>query len=349
MFPYLVIYLVPLICWMHSSWVGERSKTMTWFMVWLIFTLFIGLRHEVGADWQSYLFYFDKIDRESAPSIDEIHLYLVTEDIGYVILNWLSSYFNFGIYGVNLVCAGIFMTGLVAFCRKQPLQWLAFTVAIPIFVVMIAMGTVRQATSLGLFFLALITLQEKRLGYFLFYIILAGLFHKSVLFFTLLILLIGNPKWILVVSMIAGITGFFLFDMASILWLVYVDNEMHSEGGFVRVLISVVPAIFMLLFWKRWRMFPDNDIWLWFGGGAILSLLLVASASSAVDRMAIYLAPFQIVGFSRLPLMISHGYLRASAVLLIIGAYGAILYIWLNYAINASSWIPYNNLILLLN
>ena len=159
MFPYLVIYLVPLICWMHSSWVSERSKTMTWFMVWLIFTLFIGLRHEVGADWQSYLFYFDKIDRESAPSIDEIHLYLVTEDIGYVILNWLSSYFNFGIYGVNLVCAGIFMTGLVAFCRKQPLQWLAFTVAIPIFVVMIAMGTVRQATSLGLFFLALITLQ----------------------------------------------------------------------------------------------------------------------------------------------------------------------------------------------
>ena len=345
MSPYLVVYLVPLICWIYSSWAGERSKIMTWFLAWLIFTLFIGLRYEVGADWLSYLNYFDEIGRESAPSLDEMRLYLVTHDIGYVILNWLSSYLNFGIYGVNLVCAGIFMTGLVAFCRKQPLQWIAFSVATPIFVVMIAMGTVRQATALGLFLFSVIALQEKRLGLFLSYIILAGFFHKSVFFFTLLIFLIRDLKWVFGVSVIAGISGLLLFDAASALWFVYIDNEMHSEGSFLRVLVCAVPAFFMLLFWKRWRKFPDNDIWLWFGGGAILSLLLAANFSTAADRMAIYLAPFQIVGYSRLPLMINNGHFRASVVLLIIGAHGAMLFVWLNYAVNASSWIPYRSLI----
>jgi hypothetical protein len=343
MFPYLVIYLVPLICWIYSSWAGVRSKKMTWFLAWLIFTLFIGLRYEVGADWLSYLNYFDEIGREIAPSPDEIRLYLVTHDIGYVILNWVSSYFNLGIYGVNLGCAGIFMTGLVAFCRKQPLQWVAFSVAIPIFVIMIAMGTVRQATALGLFLLSVIALQEKRLGLFLSYIILAGFFHKSALFFTLLIFLFRNLKWVVGASVIAGISGLLLVDAASALWVVYVDNTMHSEGGFLRVLMSAVPVLFMLLFWKRWREFPDNDIWLWFGGGAILSLFLASNFSTAADRMAIYLAPFQIVGYSRLPLIINNGHFRASVVLLIIGVHGVMLFVWLNYAVNAGSWIPYKS------
>jgi hypothetical protein len=144
-------------------------------------------------------------------------------------------------------------------------------------------------------------------------------------------------------SVIAGISGLLLVDAASALWVVYVDNTMHSEGGFLRVLMSAVPVLFMLLFWKRWREFPDNDIWLWFGGGAILSLFLASNFSTAADRMAIYLAPFQIVGYSRLPLIINNGHFRASVVLLIIGVHGVMLFVWLNYAVNAGSWIPYKS------
>jgi len=345
MAPYLIIYLVPVMCWMHSLWSGKRSKNMSWFMVWLIFTLFIGLRQEVGADWLSYLSYFDAINQPLDPCENKISLYLFSGDLGYIILNRLSSCLNFGIYGTNLVCAGIFMTGLIAFCRKQPIQWLAFIVAIPVLVVMIAMGAVRQATSVGIFFFALLALQEKKAGYFLFYIILAGLFHKSVLFFSLLILVTGNLKWILAVSMIAGIIAAYLFDVLSILWTVYIDDEMQSEGAFMRVLMSVVPVIFMILFWKRWKKFPDHDIWLWFGGLALISFLLVGKASTAIDRMAIYLIPLQTVVFSRLPLMINNQRLRILSVLLIASVYWAVLLVWLNYALNARSWVPYRNLI----
>ena len=252
MLPYLFIFFTPLAFWVISSRVDERLERALLSMVWWVFVIFVGLRHEVGADWDSYLIYFDNINQEAVPSLADLPFFLLSQDVGYVILNWISSCLDFGIYGVNFVCAGIFISGLIALCKKQALQWLALTVAIPIYVVMIAMGTVRQATALGVYFFALIALQERKILFFLLYLFLASLFHKSVLVFALLILVIGNTKWAVFIGIISLLAGIYLSEVVAIFWLVYVDNEMQSDGGLIRALMTAVPVVFMFFFQRRW-------------------------------------------------------------------------------------------------
>jgi hypothetical protein len=73
----------------------ERVRQFTWILIFTIFTIFIGLRNEVGADWQSYKSYFDYIN-QNPPASGEMLSFVLNHDIGYVILSWLSADLGFG-------------------------------------------------------------------------------------------------------------------------------------------------------------------------------------------------------------------------------------------------------------
>jgi len=80
---------------------------------------------------------------------------------------------------------------------------------------------------------------------------------------------------------------------------------------------------------------------------ALLSLAcipLVSMASTAVDRMALYLIPFQLVAWSRLPALLAWKYERV--VFAIALFYATVLYVWITLGNFSSSWIPYNNLLI---
>jgi len=94
----------------------------------------VGLRHEVGGDWETYLENLDLVRDESFDNLSLIR------DPAYVLLNWISWRLGADIYGVNLACAGIFSYGLVVFCRDQPRPWLALCLSIPYLVIVVAMG-----------------------------------------------------------------------------------------------------------------------------------------------------------------------------------------------------------------
>ena len=73
-----------------------------WWICILALTILIGLRHEVGGDWENYIRIFSGSD--SINSLSEIHF---SRDPGYQFINYISAFFGFGIYGVNLFCAFI--------------------------------------------------------------------------------------------------------------------------------------------------------------------------------------------------------------------------------------------------
>jgi hypothetical protein len=70
--------------------------------------------------------------------------------------------------------------------------------------------------------------------------------------------------------------------------------------------------------------------------------LATFSASSGVDRIALFLIPLQVVTFSRLPYALSGTARPLPSVLLgVIGYSVAVQFVWLNFADNAGSWVPY--------
>ena len=110
--------------------------------------------------------------------------------------------------------------------------------------------------------------------------------------------------------------------------------------------MNVAAAVTMFIFWKRWKAhFPDHRLWFWLAILSLLCLPLVFVASTAVDRMALYLAPLQVVVYSRVPALIQSIMLRTVVVVTILGGYAAVLWVWLNLGTHAHYWLPYKNIL----
>ena len=116
----------------------------------------------------------------------------------------------------------------------------------------------------------------------------------------------------------------------------------QSQGGLIRVLMNVVPAVLLVIFRKE--LVPDSaerKLWLWMAALAIACLPLVPLASTAVDRVALYFIPIQLFVFARIQLLADAVQTRTLLVVSVVGYYAAVLFVWLQFAVHAQYWLPY--------
>jgi hypothetical protein len=296
----------------------------------------------LGGDWGNYLRHYQRI---ATAQLSEAFEY---SDPGYAFLNWLTASWGWGINGVNLISATVFVTGLTLFCRQQPKPWLALAIAVPYLVVVVGMGYTRQAVAIGLFMWAITYLERGKLTYYLALLAVATLFHKSAVLMIPLGIFLYGRNWLLRIPAV-GLVAYGLWDLVLLeyqdeLWKNYVEARIGSEGGVIRVLMNLVPSLILLFYWRRWKeAFPNFWFWFWISIASIVSVAFVGVASTAVDRVTLYFIPIQIAVFSRLPYLASRTIAPASTVLAILLVYSTVLYVWLNYATHAPYWLPYQN------
>jgi hypothetical protein len=324
---------------------GMQSTRLNgaWVFVWLVLTLLIGYRFEVGGDWFNYLRHVQ------AAQYGDIYSAATQDDPTYRLLNLLAIRQGWGIVGVNVVCAGLFSAGLVLFCRGLPRPWLALAVAMPYMVTVVAMGYSRQAVALGLGLLGLVALTRKANVWFVFWVIFAATFHKSAIILLPIAALAATHNkywtalWVGVVTLLSY--GVFLQDSVDELYVNYIEAQYHSEGAFIRGAMNLVPACIYLVLGRRFNMQPgEAKLWRWI---SIISIALFISAvasvaTTAVDRVALYMLPLQLVVFAYLPDVLGiRGGRNTDYTGLVLLYYGAVLFVWLNYAGNAYAWLPY--------
>lgn len=340
MWPYWMMFLMPLWAVLHP----ERAKAIRtpwlWFVVGSIFALLIGLRYQVGADWFNYLPIF-----QDTGSLD-FNDALFHGDPGYALLNWSVFAMGGSIFWVNLPCAVVLMVGTVVFCRRQPNSWLAFLAAVPYMLVVVGDGYTRQSVALGFALLGLAALGEGRVRSFVIWIALGALFHKTaVLLMPIAALAASRNRWLTMgLVLVAAVLAYFVLlrSSADDLWTNYVQADMQSEGGAIRVAMNSVPAL--ILFANRRKLVPNEQerkLWLLVAILALACIPLVALASTAVDRMALYLIPLQLFVFARLPRLARTTEARTMIVVGIVGYYAAVQFVWLNFATHAQYWVPY--------
>ena len=78
-----------------------------------------------------------------------------------------------------------------------------------------------------------------------------------------------------------------------------------------------------------------------------LMLVLLPSNSTAVDRIALYVIPLQLVIASRLPDSRLFGTTPSQLVLFTLSFSIAVEFVWLNFVIHSSGWLPYVNVLFL--
>ena len=323
---------------------GSETPVEAWIAVGVILTLLIGFRYEVGGDWFNYS---RNLDDVAGAMLDEV---MLMSDPGYQFLSWLSLEMDWDIFGVNLMAGAIFAIGLVIFCRNLPRPWLALAVAVPYLVIVVAMGYSRQGVALGLAMLGLVALGKKGIGWFVFWVFLAATFHKTaVLLLPLAALAAAHNRFVALAWGVGSLAlGYWLFleDSVEMLYVNYVEAEYQSSGAMIRLAMNLVPAV-MLFVWRKKFTFSDAELRLWLLF-AIISLglfgiFLVSPSSTAVDRIALYMLPLQLVVFAHTPDALGEESDPDVSVPLlgVVAYYALVQFVWLNFADNAFAWVPY--------
>jgi hypothetical protein len=349
MFAYWLMYFLPLLVLAsRQAAVGTEYFDRAWLVLCIFFVFLIGMRFEVGGDWSTYLDHFDSIVGKSFAET------LLEYDPGYALFEWVSATFGWGIYGVNIACGVLVMTGVYQFCRQQSQPWLALTVAVPYLIIVVAMGYTRQSAALGLELIALVALANGQLVRYAIWILLAISFHKTAVVLLPLALIATSYKNIWTSRLLLAATflamallgGWATFSEESDKLITnYIEAEMISDGATIRVVMNALPAAIFLLFAKN--LAPDEverRTWI------LLSLLslgcvpLLDIASTATDRIALYLIPVQLFVYSRIGATFYSEKSRALANRIIVAGYAVVLFVLLNYAsIVSVYWVPYQN------
>ncbi len=330
-----------------ALFVGSRRHyhLSPWLIIGFLFTVIIGFRFEVGGDWFNYIGHYDLIQGLSLDSV------LRKDDPGNQFLNWLSYRWDWGVYGTNVIYGTVFMIGLVKFSRLQTYPWVAIAVAVPYLITVVAMGYSRQGVAIGLFMWGVTYLNKGGFKTYIAFVLFAALFHKTaILLLPLGIFLYGKGLTLRVLMLLPiayGAWDLLLADQQEGLWHNYVEAQMQSDGAKIRVAMNLFPSLLFFLYRKEWkRSFDDYTFWSWIALGSVVSVFLVGAASTAVDRVALYFIPIQLVVFARLPYLARKQIAPSVTKVLIVLMYALVLFVWLNYATHAQYWLPYQNLLL---
>ena len=347
MLPYWILFAVFAFGAIRNSRHGteEQKPTIVFRLALIGLVLMIGLRFEVGGDWGHYLGFFRRM------SIFDFDRAITMGDPSYAAINWLVRRADFSMGIVNLLCATIFVIGLGTFARRQPNPWLAILVAVPYLIIVVAMGYTRQAAAMGFVMWGLAAFDRGQMQKFGATILGAVTFHLTAI--------VALPMGVMAVTrnrmvtyamlLLLGASLYVIFVRGDVdrLFTVYVDAKYASQGALTRVAMNIPAATFFLLARRRFGMSPESTkLWtnMSIAAFACLAMLAFTSASTAVDRLALYLIPLQIVVLSRIPAYFAKSNAEKLGLTALIVALSAVIqFVWLNYAQHVEYWLPYNN------
>ena len=356
MWAYWLLFLLPAGIAFSPIRGDKYVQKMTWVMVGLLGIFLIGLRYKVGGDWTPYLEYLqDAQMTDHIGDLADIKIIdggsLVNGSL-YVLLNWIAIRLGFGmdmgIYFVNLFCAVIFVTGLIRYCQKQPMPWLALAVAVPYLVCVIAMGYTRQATALGFLLWGLSILKTGNEHKFIGLVFLGSLFHIS-LVVTLPLVMLTREKilwWFyplmgcLFVGLYFWVTTLGLLDLYKAILEFYLGS--HSVGVEIRAYMNALPVFVSFFFWGRIKAISsDYKIIKWMAIAALISIPMLSVSTTLVDRFAVYLIPLQIALWPRIIKAQRTMLMRSTWASMVTVYYSLVLFVFFNLGVNSHMWVPY--------
>lgn len=316
----------------------------------IILFVFLAFR-ETGGDYGSYLKMFQIVEERS---LDE---YLTRPDPLYGLCNWISAQLGWGFLGVNVICAMLFLACLYRAAIDEPLPMFFIALSIPYFVIVVAMGYTRQGVASGLVLSGIVALRSGSPLQFSMQICLAAGFHASALAMLPALLfakLSFRNKFLrnLVRVFLLGLGAFggyhLLSDSADHYVEQYVERDHYKSGGAVlRAAVTAAAAAIFFVKRRQWRSrFGDNESLTYFALLALFTFFIAFVASTPADRMGLYLIPFQLIVFARLPLMQKTMSQFSRYRLGIATFYVAYFYVWLILGTYSQKlWVPYKSVL----
>lgn len=324
---------------------SRRLSTASLIVTFSFLVFFIGLRHQVGPDWISYLRLM-KLSQSIQSSAD---LWFLGEPF-YAFLLIIADWSGYEIYFANAVVAAIFAFGLMSFVRTVPEPWMGFIAAVPSLIIAVSTSANRQTAAIGILLWLFANWERSGLWRRVLVIALAAGFHFSAL---IILIFVGMTLTInLGLKLIASgiLLTVMLYVLSAVDQINYYNStygtgqtvDTQSQGALLHVSFNALPALlYFLLPGHRPILFP-TPLLRQMAIVALAMLPLAFYASTAASRISFYWYPVSIWVLGALPLTFqpeSRSLIRTSICTLQF----MLMMIWLNFANMAPHHLPYQN------
>ena len=265
---------------------------------------------------------------------------------GHVAVNKIISNLGLSYTYVQIIYAIILVLSLKYFIDGYQLdKFLAYCIFFPIGILLMGMGFVRQGVALSFLLISLVFLKNKKSFFAYFFIIIGCFFHKSLVIFIPLYLLIIKDFRILIIIL----SLFFLYVFFThffIMYSIYLGSERGTEydpakGAYLRIAQTLLPAIFCIFFYKYLNYTDElKKIILFFSYIVFVMIFFSLYAMTFIDRVVFYFIFLQLIIVSQIPYLFS-GNLIILVKSFIVFLYLIILNVFLIFATHAKFWNPY--------
>ena len=321
----------------------------------LFFIFFIGLRYEVGCDWDAYNWHFNNIS--SSSFLDLFKNKEKYYDLGHAIITKLIS-LKSNYYAHNLIYAIFFVIPLIIFSSQIKRTFLTLVIAYPYYVVVVGMGSIRQAACISFLFLSFLLIKKNKYSIFYFITVISYLIHQSSILingiiFLKIIPLIDKKRRIYKYLFIAitFVVLVFTYEFLANKVYTYIYNYEKvlnpAKSAILIWVINFLPAILFLKYKIKFKF--NKELKKIFSSICIFEIILLPLIffnSVVAYRLLIYFYPFSIYITSQLPelniIKFDNKLITSSIILL---AYGALCF-WLRFASHSYCYLPYRNLLL---
>jgi hypothetical protein len=330
---YALLLLLPLL-WAGVRRLAPKADAAAAWGIAAALILFIGLRRQVGGDWNAYLVMFE---RSLAAPLWQAP---ISGDAGWQLLAAVAGRLGLGVGAANLVAAGLLVVPLLLFCRRQPNPPLALLLAVPVLLAVVAMNTTRQAAAIGLEMAALIAFfsgRAERGGLFL---LLAAAFHWSALVLAPLGILLWSGWQPPRLLQAAGWAALWALAAAAIFVAGIGSGEM-AYGAAFRLAPSLLAAVLLFrLGSERLGMGEAEGIAAaYLTGLALFAAALLPFLSLAGDRFGLYTIPLQLLVLTRAAALAGTWRRAAEAALALMAV--ALFLLWFTLSSYAACVTPY--------
>lgn len=347
MVAYWLIVLFPmLLALAQSRSPGRQQQTPLLLLLFVTLFVFMALR-ETGGDYSTYLELYNIVLGA------DLEIAMESVEPGYGTLTWVSGVLGLGIYGVNAACALIFLYCLYRAARNEQHPLLLVALAIPYFVIVVGIGYTRQGVAAALVLFGVVLIREGRPARATLAILLASTFHFSALAGLLLPLiatthnkrgLIRNIGRLLMIPVLVISSRYLFSTQIDTYTKYYIEMGLYESGGaFLRSTVTGAAATLFFVLRRQFRArYDDYGIWRPFAILGLIAVPLSLVASTPVDRLGLYLIPFQLVIFARLPVAFAQGHRFQAVKFMVLAAYLLYFFVWLHLgSYSQALWVPY--------
>ena len=322
---------------------GRPTPAFLAMMILLI--LFVGLRHNIGMDWNNYVNMMKTVSaRDWWDAVNR------TEPL-YAILLLIGAETQLGIYLSNLISAILCIAAIAVWARKTPEPWLAMVAAFPFFIMVFLMSANRQGLAASA--IMIVFAYWYRLGTIgrVVGILICACFHFSALIFLAFVAIDLRAKAVYraASAVLVALGSLYYLQVAeSGAWYastygVEGGQAAQSQGALFHIILNALPASLYFLR-PAWRpiLFPA-PILRYLAFAALITLPVGLVLSTAASRLNFYWTPMTMYVLASLPMVVatqSRALVRLMATLVVL----AVAPVWLLTANSAFAYLPYQSL-----